>query len=354
VDASAEESNRGKLNTYFEEQGNGRSLNVVEELGLNFDAAAVPGEMNGITIESTQDSGRFNARWFAGNSLDNPEAAQQAPALSRLNVDRQGQGQAQEGEAPPPAAAKPQRAPQVVQQQAEETVTEGQPGRAGGGGFGRFGGRKGDTGGGEEDVVQKYQQRLVEQADLAQQQAMPGGMPAADDDSDGVELQTGVMPGGPQAGGAMPADAAPGEGAPGGAGAGGGVPGGGPMPGERDPPASLPALASLDVELPQRGREYLFTTPRGDVEITARSVGAPFLGRFLRAGLVLAAALAAWGLYRFLRRRRMPRVEQRRLGALLLVAGLASLIGGIFPIAGLIAAAGGVVLLVRPRGAAAA
>ena len=39
-------------------------------------------------------------------------------------------------------------------------------------------------------------------------------------------------------------------------------------------------LASLDVAIPQRGRMYRFTTPRGDLEITARSIPMTVLSRF--------------------------------------------------------------------------
>ncbi len=49
-------------------------------------------------------------------------------------------------------------------------------------------------------------------------------------------------------------------------------------------------FASLDVDLPQRGREYLFTTPRGDIEITARAVSEPLLGRLIRL-LILAVGV---------------------------------------------------------------
>ncbi len=58
--------------------------------------------------------------------------------------------------------------------------------------------------------------------------------------------------------------------------------------------ANLPhpaVLASLDVELHPRGTQYLFTTPRGDVVITARAVSASLVGRAIRL-FVLAIGLA--------------------------------------------------------------
>ena len=67
--------------------------------------------------------------------------------------------------------------------------------------------------------------------------------------------------------------------------------------GEALPPA---ALASLDVELEPRGRKFLFTTPRGDVQVTARAVSDPLLGRLLR----LAAVAIGLGLAVVVARRR--------------------------------------------------
>ena len=51
-------------------------------------------------------------------------------------------------------------------------------------------------------------------------------------------------------------------------------------------------LASLDVDLRPRGVRYLFTTPRGDTEITARAVSDSLEGRIARlAGLAVAVAV---------------------------------------------------------------
>jgi hypothetical protein len=44
-------------------------------------------------------------------------------------------------------------------------------------------------------------------------------------------------------------------------------------------------LASLDVELPQRGVEYLFSTPRGEVQLTATAVAALMVGAAMPAAM---------------------------------------------------------------------
>jgi hypothetical protein len=109
-------------------------------------------------------------------------------------------------------------------------------------------------------------------------------------------------------------------------------------------------LASLDIELPQRGHQYLFTTPkpRGPIEITARAASTPHVQRLGRCLLVLAvaigcclvAAVARW----------LQRCLGRRVKATLLtVLGLGSLLTGIFPIAGLVGLITGIVLFFRKR-----
>ena len=113
----------------------------------------------------------------------------------------------------------------------------------------------------------------------------------------------------------------------------------------------LPAtgLASLDIEIPLRGREYLFTTPRGEIEITVHAAPAADVERLLR--LLLVAAIIAAGaiclaLLRFLSRA----IPGRFKALLLLLLGGMSLITGIFPVAGLAVLILGVVLMLRrPR-----
>ncbi len=51
------------------------------------------------------------------------------------------------------------------------------------------------------------------------------------------------------------------------------------------------SLASLDVNLHPQGVKYLFTTPRGDVQVVARAVSGNLLGRAVR---LLVVALAVW------------------------------------------------------------
>ncbi|MGA2253586.1 MAG: autotransporter-associated beta strand repeat-containing protein [Thermoguttaceae bacterium] len=114
-------------------------------------------------------------------------------------------------------------------------------------------------------------------------------------------------------------------------------------------PTAPAGLASLDFELPTDKNLFelfRFTTPRGDAELTARTVSNSTLIKLeLLAGIVLAILLiwAALGLVR----RGALHWFRRPLGAsLLIVAGLASLFSGVLPFAGLVAMLAGIGLLI--------
>jgi hypothetical protein len=121
--------------------------------------------------------------------------------------------------------------------------------------------------------------------------------------------------------------------------------------------ARAPHLASLDVDLPERGQEFLFTTPRGDIAITAQAISAPLVDRGQRllvlaigvVVLLVAGKLLCWI---------ATRVRQSLLlYVLLLLLGLFSLLGGLFPIAGLLLLIASTLQIIRrarrPRVAAA-
>ena len=57
-------------------------------------------------------------------------------------------------------------------------------------------------------------------------------------------------------------------------------------------------LASLDVQLPTRGAQYFFTTPRGQIEILATTVADTVLARLVRLGVLLAFVLVIGLVYR--------------------------------------------------------
>jgi hypothetical protein len=95
-------------------------------------------------------------------------------------------------------------------------------------------------------------------------------------------------------------------------------------------------LVSLDIELPQRGVEYRFTTPRGEVEITARAVSRNMLQTVQRLAICLLGAVVILSVYRLIRGRESALVSNRATSILLIVLGAVSLVGGVMPLAGLL------------------
>jgi hypothetical protein len=108
-------------------------------------------------------------------------------------------------------------------------------------------------------------------------------------------------------------------------------------------------LASLDIQLPERGREYFFTTPRGEVQIVAYGIKQSHTSRLVQLLAIAIGISVLVVLYCFLRRL-MPVVVSTSAGAILLILlGLISLITMLLPVLGLAALAVGTVQLVRLR-----
>lgn len=76
-----------------------------------------------------------------------------------------------------------------------------------------------------------------------------------------------------------------------------------------DQSPATPYLRSLQVELPERGVEFLFTTPRGELELTAKAIDASVGQRSERLGIVAGVLVGLAVLSGFTRRLR------RRFGA---------------------------------------
>ncbi len=91
-------------------------------------------------------------------------------------------------------------------------------------------------------------------------------------------------------------------------------------------------LASLTVEFPLRGISFFFTTPRGDVTITARSVSHQLIQTMRRIGLALAAIAMAIVSYVAWLKWRGSWFSSRTWSTLAIVLGLIGAIIGILPI----------------------
>jgi hypothetical protein len=120
-------------------------------------------------------------------------------------------------------------------------------------------------------------------------------------------------------------------------------------------PSVATGLASLRAELPAvRGEAFYFTTPRGEVDITARAVANDSVAWLEHLGTVLAVLIVGLVIYRWGRRWRFEALLRPTLPTLVIVLGLASIVTGVLPVAGLLATIVGVVTWVvlarRQRG----
>lgn len=329
--------NQSRLQSLYESQSNYRSKNVVNELDNNFDALERAATASG--------KAGFNEKWFRHNQRDNSAGKGDSQPKSRV------------AEAPAKApAAKPKlelnqqfsefRGKQKRMSQDEKSFENG--------------------GRGEISQIERYQQQLDAISDN-QSKPMSGPATPAPQTADGsvrMEAMSGYAGvrnsrsdqggGGQAARFGMPAGGGFGGGGMGG-GAGGdtnGMPAGamGGMPAEAaevlagQAPAS--GLASLDVALPQRGNEFLFTTPRGDIEITAQTVSADQVNR-VGGLLLIVAGLVVIGIVYKLGRALIGNLSRRAATTLLIVLGIASLIFGVFPVLGLIALVWGIAMALR-------
>ena len=107
--------------------------------------------------------------------------------------------------------------------------------------------------------------------------------------------------------------------------------------GAAGPPTLPSGLTSLDVHIPMRGILYQFTTPRGDVTITARAVSRPFLANLARLAIVFAVIAVLWRGYKFVLQERFADKYGRTISIALIVAGMVSVLTGVLPLAGVLA-----------------
>jgi hypothetical protein len=364
-----ETDNRGRLNTFFFEQKNSLARNVVTDLDGNFKQTVQP------QAPAQAGDGGFHYGWLEKNQLDqrsnysdedlNKRFKDQAPEkkpVGKLGDLVKGKAVLQDGrerelreseELAQQAAQGEGQAQMMAQPQSQGVVQT------------------------QRDLARQYQQQLDTQTDGTVNQpfgasALNRSLAAGERDSQ-LQIWNGQQPSdvaGRISGLALSPDsnrfAAPsndfsdapaaGFGMGGMGGMGGGIVGGPGGP-AFDPQGGSGAgaaefsgqthLASLDVELPSRGQEYFFTTPRGEVQIVAYGISQPHTSRLTQ---LLAIALGAVVLYLLVLvlRRAVPVLLRTIAGAVLLILlGLLSLIAMTFPVFGLVVLVIGTVQLVR-------
>ena len=340
-DQAAVTDNRTRLNTFFLDQRNEPARNVVGELGGNFPLAVDVGQ-----AERKSDAERFNYRWLERHQLENrgqvgrddrdERLGRQVPTEAGDRLKIYTQNQSLLGEVGDKSSVQLRsrrsgaaREPQAVGQSQQELARQYQQALQD-----------------KQQTEQTRQDSMFERSGLDPDRARVTG-----------DMETrGGMAGMPASGPAPPQMY--------GMGGMGGFGGGGSSgrPGMADQPAAVPApqqpvtgegyaaethFASLDVDLPQRGREYLFTTPRGDLELTARAGSAPRVERLIRlAALAVGVAVAVVVLRTAARI--LPVLHRNRWSvAAVLLIGLLSLLLGIFPVLGVMALLYALVQLIR-------
>jgi hypothetical protein len=321
--------NRARLNAVFKSQLNQRSKNVVQDLAGNFPVAADAPDMS-----ADPDSGegdRFSDKWITANRLESDE---------EVGGKRDGRGRVAKSKARAPVRSDDfglygqPKAPEVAQRDAIDELNA-------------------VFGAADEDAIElkdqlagesvgkagRYQRRLAERGQRAAPQS---GMPSVSRelaDERAADRQAFASVGADQVAAAPP----PGPGT--GPGFGGG---GGRAAGQ----AAGLGLVSLDVELPQRGIEYRFTTPRGDIEITARAASRTTLTTMKRLG-ILVAVLAGLLVLRWIARRfralGVTLLDSVLVGVAITLIGIVALVLGVLPYAAMVVIVAGIVVAVRAR-----
>ena len=295
--------NRGRLGVFFQQQRAKRARNVVEGLDYNF-------EFKASTVGQDGDGARsedFSQAWLDSNSLSVGQTAELADSETRIVT--------QQREAPPQSKvrAKP-AAPEVAQKDAKKQLQ-------GMNGFMPDGGERMTASPwvpprrDSAKVVERYRQQLAKE-----------GQVGGDGFTRGVadELQAGVA----RAGRGQPRRTELGV--------------------ERyGMPVMAMGLASLSVELPVRGRVYRFTTPRGEVAISARAVSNRLLGALEHSGVVVLAIVVGAGLFWIGRHGRLAGLAEAGGATVMIVLGVVSMITGVLPVIGLAAVVFGAVLRAR-------
>jgi hypothetical protein len=336
-----ESDNRGRLNEFYSGQQVWRSKNVVSELGSNFEAPPVQAgkgtaadainpsfiEQNKLRTEGelapAPKKGTASMPARPGEPATSPQqaASRYLRGGSATEAESRQLARDQAGGAKAPEIAGKEQLGMLQKKLQDERQDDDMSRRAGGE---------------RAQQLERYQQNLeMNEPQFGYggrvgqgQPGMPGGFGAG-----GYAAPATGMAGAEDALAAPRATAAGGE-----------------------QPAQVAAgLASLDVQLPERGRVYRFTTPRGDIEIRARAVPLAALSRLSGLAAVLAAIAIVWLIGRESSRHAWRRLARSFIvGLSLIIVGLGSVIVGILPFGGMLAIAAGLIIAVAARGSLAA
>ena len=321
--------NRDLLNDLYGVQSNGRSFNALGELGLNFATPTLNVEDKVSKAETITQQGA----WLSQNKLDNKPANE----VTRLQIEEQfqlakPQSQTEGNLAVPLARSAGNEGPSAGKKMAVPQPMES-----------------------KDSQAQRYGRRLQEQnsrSNLPQFSNQDMGQAAFDQPAPSSRPETALGVNGP--------------------GGGGRAMGGGfsndMLPNAPVTRESIPGIeaelfdnrsaqtkgeaagdafmASLDVDLPVRGREYFFTTPRGEVKLSAQGIATQVYQRLYASLAVLAIAAGAWVIYLLCTRLTQTRLGAIAVGCVLVLFGVISLVQGYLPIYGGLALLAAIVLFI--------
>lgn len=106
------------------------------------------------------------------------------------------------------------------------------------------------------------------------------------------------------------------------------------------------ALTSLDIQLPARGADFFFKSPRGKAKVTVRPLETRSFTRWTSAIITIAVCVGVWVACWFVLWLRRFTTARALTTLLLLLAGLMSLVSSVLPVYGLLAVATAFVLFV--------
>ncbi len=290
------QDNRDRLNTLFESQKISRARNLVQDLPANFEQRERRAGQEQVGQQ------RFSSTWLDANRLSNVPAAgpDEDLAIEQLELALDAHDAKEVRQVPQGAREKRQAR---LDQSAERRGRR--PGKK----------RRKAGRGGTDEAVAQYQQQLQKQDkgaqmfDFAEDEESP--MPAEYDRSALARSEAGDLAEGGWSGAA--------------------------------------GLASLAVEFPVRGVPYYFTTPRGEVAVTARAVSSRFIETVRRIGSTLVVIVIIGAACVALRKPSVLRLESRAWSTLLIALGFTGVVVGVLPVLGLAVIVVGVVARINVR-----
>ena len=334
--ADAQFSNRLAIDEFFREQRNGRSLNVASSLGNNFSVPVESSKPSGkivgdFAVAPQQSTNRFGTKWFADNDLSNADTGEIAEYKKRDVQASKGQSLSRQFKQPARKSVQTrnnapvakngamiadEKSSEVVQLKDLQKKLEVQQ----------------QISGDYRAQVDRYSRQLESQqlqrgaVTLSQNAAAPNTNGIGLDFS-GLMAQSGLQPQ-QQAGQAL-------------------------APLNYLNNANPGFLGSLDIDMPagddETTTEFLFTTPGGDLELSARSVSMQDQLRLISVAAVLIGLLVILFASRVIRALRGSAVL-RMIGAVLMVViGLGSLVNNTLPLFGLLLIIAAATSLITPK-----